>query len=606
MQSLTDLNNWGNEVVTYTDNRPATVKFNIVAPLSPDNVYKTFTTTNNVIDPSIEIIDIINADTANVRYRVSIKTGGSNPLTGSSISWDSLPSGVTLTSASGVYTLSGIKTVEQWNQIKSFNWILPSNYSSFPFWYVDVAVLYFNQQLNEERVVDWDVIDERFYWFSALESQFTQVANNLRVRFGKSVTQPKISSLYCNAYVYEGIIQTLPITTSLYCEPIEYANTAIFTMTTKTRYNAIGKSNLNSLTTINLPELHKVMGNLISRTYRKNNINYLFASSTPYIDDVGSSTNSSYTITLSSSLGQFSDNPDTWTPVSTYTFTGTKLQVNLKFSQIIFFPIKDLSSNGFITFNLSRDGTTLINQSIALTGQEAVFDPVIYTITSSSSWIPKYREWYYGGIMDYLIVAGGASGGNGSTYEVLGFGGGGGGVIEVLNQSFDYQSYPAVVGLGGQQGSGVLGLPGGDSSFRNQIAYGGRSGYINPFPGAGGSSGAPTTHPGGANSTDSIGSGGGGAGGPGFPAAPGKGGIGYLSSITGLYYGGGGGSGRASGGQGGGGSGGYASSGSYAFGNNGSVNTGGGGGGADVRIPVSGFIAGGKGGSGVVIIRVHE
>lgn len=222
---------------------------------------------------------------------------------------------------------------------------------------------------------------------------------------------------------------------------------------------------------------------------------------------------------------------------------------------------------------------------------------------------------------DYVAVAGGGGGAHG--------GGGAGGYLTPTSGLLTVaanQSLPIIVGAGGANGFGITvsGSNGFDSLIGSLRAIGGgRGGSVNapgsalPGGSGGGAGGSASSSGGGAGTagqgfaggtSTSPGSnqpsaGGGGAGGVGSPnsgLASGNGGPGILTSITGTTIGlaGGGGGGQvASGNPGTATSGGGNGSRDAVVGSPGAANTGGGGGGA-------GFdIAGGAGGSGVVIIR---
>ena len=235
------------------------------------------------------------------------------------------------------------------------------------------------------------------------------------------------------------------------------------------------------------------------------------------------------------------------------------------------------------------------------------------------------------GSVDYLVIAGGASGG--ITYS--GFsgyaGGGGAGGALTGTASLTSQAYTVTVGAGGATNSvnGARGTTGSNTTCFGLTAYGGgggggtgasntqsgNSGGSGGGGGDGGGAGGAGTNGqgnsgggGGGNWAFGMGGGGGGAGGAGesgsYGSGWGHGGIGITSSISGTstkYAGGGGGqpsTGYGSGGNNGGAGGGsYGGGRGYApgysgVGTEGSQNTGGGGG------------AGGyAGGSGVVIIR---
>ena len=260
---------------------------------------------------------------------------------------------------------------------------------------------------------------------------------------------------------------------------------------------------------------------------------------------------------------------------------------------------------------------------------------------------------------DVLLVGGGGGGGS-----YVGGGGGGGGVIYRTGQTFTAATYPVAVGWGGDGGTSIgsggantARLNGGDSFITGSsvpVAKGGGYGgnYANG-PGAvggsgGGAGGAELAPPAAAAGTvgqgysggtstgtrsgnPTAGKGGGGAGGiavNGIVGATTDGGPGVMNDITGasLYYAGGGGGGGyyptnnigGNGGIGGGGGGGVTSStngtagtggaSGWATGSNGrnvgqsaggpgGPNTGGGGGGT------GNMEAGGRGGSGIVVIR---
>jgi len=245
--------------------------------------------------------------------------------------------------------------------------------------------------------------------------------------------------------------------------------------------------------------------------------------------------------------------------------------------------------------------------------------------------------------VDYLVVAGGGSGGNGDTTGIGGGGGGAGGLRtsagpsgggNTAESAFSVTSgtnYTVTVGNGGvaptvSAEDGGYGNQGQSSVFGSITTVGGGGGGKQNGNGLSGGSGGGagySTFTGGARtvnqgyaggSTSGVYSeaGGGGAGGVGQPATStkgGNGGVGVQSSITGTatYYAGGGGGGgytalgttQGLGGTGGGGAGGNQSGGVA-----GTVNTGGGGGGAGVGFNSAGF--GGAGGSGVVIIAYPD
>lgn len=195
--------------------------------------------------------------------------------------------------------------------------------------------------------------------------------------------------------------------------------------------------------------------------------------------------------------------------------------------------------------------------------------------------------------VDVTVVGGGGGGANGSgrtsggTLWVASHGaGGGGGGVNVSNNItvVSNTAYTATIGSGGSAGAN-----GGNSSFISVTATGGMGGVANTSQSTAGSGGTPK---GGTGAS---------AGGP-----AGNGYQGFDSFTSNRYYGGGGGYGGggnySTGGSGGGGKG--ADESSYGAGYAGTVNTGGGGGGGNKSSQYDNA-PGGKGGSGIVVIRMN-
>ena len=272
-------------------------------------------------------------------------------------------------------------------------------------------------------------------------------------------------------------------------------------------------------------------------------------------------------------------------------------------------------------FNLTYIGmftATSTNATITYSGNYA-----IHTFLTSGSFTPTTVP--PGGTIDYLIVAGGGGGGAGYAG-----GGGAGGFITGILGLTSGTTYTVTVGAGGigyPTSAGGLnnGSNGGNSLITGlNAAVGGGGGGGWATPGAvGGSGGGGAEASGGAgivgqgnagglgyNGNPNYGGGGGGgaggAGTDGTGTTGGNGGTGLPSTISGssVYYAGGGGASTYQGGTAGsGGTGGGAAGGVYSgVGNNAIANTGGGGGGGGWS-GANTQLAGGNGGSGIVIIR---
>jgi hypothetical protein len=564
MNSLSELNSFGQTTLDYTDNRTSIVKFDRVSPIIPLDITNQIANQVVTVNPGIEIVEIVNYNLANVRYRVTIVAAGSPLLTGSTISFAGLPSGVTLSQAGNVYTLSGINSVAIWNAIKTFTWYLPSNYDSADLWYLDVAVLYYDSARDEEMVVDWEVYDPDHYYIARISSSASLnciptapvilFGANFSSGFGVTCVSQEITSSPCDmtssfTLVGEGHIQVDNLFTS-----------ALMTVAGTYGPGRL-KANLTSRATLTC-SLNPLLTNMISpREYYSDNGIYIFYDDTPQIGDGDMSTTATFTITLSSSLGKFSSDQFS-EPVSPWTYSGTLTSVNAIFENILFYPNKGVSSNGTFSYTQAKSGTTQLTRTINLTGNVLGFIERRYTFVNAgnTAWQPTNDELLYSSNADILLVGGGGGG----SYSA---GGGGGGVREALAQTLTRQVYIVNVGAGGSptpaQGSiGFTPQKAGDGSSTTAFsltATGGTGAYDNGYSGntgVGGTSGIPaydatTSYSGGGGwntSGGAVGGGGGGAGGPGLggitpSSAQNKpsGGVGKLSTITGLFYGGGGG-----------------------------------------------------------------
>lgn len=506
MKSLSAFNTFGQTALDVTDARPSGVKFDRAFP--PGAQDQVITISNNTYSPdaAINITEVINYQTANVRYRVKIVTGGATPLVNSTITWDSLPSGVTLTEDGTTYTLSGITNPNIWQAVKIFNWNLPSNYADYGLWYLEVAIVYYDDSISQDREVDWLVYDERFYWVSQMTSSFSSSCEGIRAKVftvdisGSGFTQNTIGVRA------KGLILNAASTSTVLCEP------------------NVNVDNIYLTTTMSVTG-DRVM---ISRPYKEAQANQLFFVNNYLTTNTPSAT---FSVTLSSTIGTFSTSEYTL-PTSPWTTSGTLSEVNDVLTQVRFYPNEGQSSNGTFAYLQQADSVTQDSQTVTLTGTAQAFQPQTITFTSNTSWTPTVSQWKYS-TADILVVGGGGCGGWGSYSppNLDGGGGGGGGVLQLFSQQLSSQVYSITIGQGGDpNGTYNYQRDGGNSSFGANIAYGGKGAHVDTI---GGASGAPTTNTG----TDTSSGGGGGAGGSatGTYAGPG-----LLSTITNKYYGGGG------------------------------------------------------------------
>ena len=276
---------------------------------------------------------------------------------------------------------------------------------------------------------------------------------------------------------------------------------------------------------------------------------------------------------------------------------------------------------------------------------------IVY-VDVTQGWVPTYDgavalETSQAYDSEYLIVAGGAAGGEATTGTGYGRGGGGGGGMRTNFGGTALGLTPGVtytitVGTGGNNVTDDNGEPGVDSSISGSDITtitstgggfgggestalgaggdggtgGGSGGVTNPAVLAGGSGNTPSTTPSqgadGGSGTDGMCGGGGGGGASGIDGvagavAGGQGGSGTANSITGssVTYAGGGGGGSSTGSEAGAGGGGKGYSHSPASAaTSGTDGLGGGGGGGSFSAAGGSYPVAGDGGNGIIILRV--
>jgi hypothetical protein len=546
MNSFQELNAFGATPVDYLDARPSGVVFNRQPPLTAvDQEFDAYASLIVTPTPGIEIEEIINYQTANVRYRVSVKTGSSPLFTGSTIAFGTFNSGVTMIQAGDVYTVSGIHSVSDWDSAKNFTWTLPVAFASYPQWYLECTIIYYNSTLGLDVEMTWEIYDDRFYNVAALSA-----VSSITAFIGNN--SPANAALTSTAVVYANpwnqVVGAAAISTeaTFACEGnvnVDFLN-SVSSMTINAVKTARITDNLAAVGTMTIDAVASAI-NLDSRTYLANVGNAIFSTNTPQVDSLNPA--DTFSIVLSSALGYFAAN-STDAPTSTVTISGSEAVVNAAFSNVYFYPTKGSSTSGTFSWAQSRNGTLEFTKTITLTGIANAFAEVVYTYTNSTSFTPTRSQVYYG-FADIVIVGAGGRGGYNRYPGYPGGGGGAGGYRSLTNQTLSLTTYTLTVG---QATSG----DGGNTTAFGLTSNGGQGGG-NRFSNAwsGGYSGSPTTYNGYVASTSSGWGGGGGAGAGGNGGAStslgagGAGGLGVANGITGTLIaysqGGGGGAGQA-------------------------------------------------------------
>ena len=119
MSTLVELNAFADGVVSYTENRPSFVFFNF--PNATDLTSQSISSQTFTLQRTIDIVEIVKPSIALVVFEVDVSA-----LSGTTVSFGSLPTGVTVTELNGVFTVSGIDSVSDWEAVRSPTITLPS------------------------------------------------------------------------------------------------------------------------------------------------------------------------------------------------------------------------------------------------------------------------------------------------------------------------------------------------------------------------------------------------------------------------------------------------------------------------------------------------
>lgn len=479
MNTISELNTFGSLRLNVDDQRSSGVIFDRVYPLGPLDRISTFSDAATPItitpEPGINIVEIKNYDLANVRYQVTIRTGGSPVLTGSTITWASIPLGLTLTNVGNQYTITGIQTAEHWESIKYFNWNLPSNRSSSPLWFLEVAIIYYDSELDRDVIIDWEIYDERYYYVSKIFSESTLSTTLLRIKSTSvAITSTSLFDLPGSRVNRASANLASSFTFTNIAEDLDLAQaniTSVSSFTVKLTTQSRGAASIISTSTVTCaPTAYIAISNMTARSYISNTGNSIFATSTPFIQDPSTSVN--FTIELSSANGSFGSSTSVGS--ATYSFTGTYSQVNSQFPLIYFWPTKNFSNNTTFVYKQYRNGVLQIQKTVSLNYASAGATQYSYTFTSGSgTWTPTYEQRVYM-LMDIYTVGGGGHGWATGFDKWATPGGSAGSVVSSLNQPISQSAYSYAVGAGAS--ISVQNATGGTTTFGSVSAAGGQHG----------------------------------------------------------------------------------------------------------------------------------
>lgn len=180
MNSLTELNAVGASVLEVDDTRPATVLFDLDTRYANLDTIVVYPSRFVTFEPSINVEEIRNYASANLRFRVEIITTGITP--NSSISFGTVGPHISVSQSGETYTVSGLKSSADWDQIKNFSWTLPADYTSSEFLYLKLSFLYYNEELPGEQQIDWYFVDELYYYLSKMIGRFDAEITGRRLK----------------------------------------------------------------------------------------------------------------------------------------------------------------------------------------------------------------------------------------------------------------------------------------------------------------------------------------------------------------------------------------------------------------------------------------
>ena len=417
MNSFNDLNNYAATEITVADLRPAKVVFDRTQP-TPQPITIS-STTYTQIPTGIEIEEIINYDIANCEITFSIQSETATALTGATLSWSAVPTGITQTTSGQTYTFTGFTKASEWDIIKNPTWNLPSNYATKKPFYVKVDISYFNQAENDIQTESYNVYDPRYYYDARLESRFTVNAVNLKVRF---------------------LAATLAYQATLRCSNDVDMFTS-FTLSAEAQDVKFGamSSSMSSTLACTPTLIEAVTNTTVVRSYTANKENQPFLTNTPQITDLR---NGTFTVVLTCTNAEFG--LTTSSSSASLTLTGTKASINSQIANIYFYPNWNVLTNLSITWTQKYSGTTYTTRTLAVNYAANNTDVKRYTFLTAGahSFVPTYIEKKYYQISKNLIGGGG---------DADNFHGGNAGQLYQHTDVTPLTSYSFTVGAKGQR-----------------------------------------------------------------------------------------------------------------------------------------------------------
>jgi hypothetical protein len=477
MSTLSQLNTYSNNTIEFTDNRPSGIK--LTWP-NPRNIIDFVATGSNFpVERRVDIEEIINPNgTLNLTYSINLSS-----VAGAYLTWDPIFGGSITNIQNGVYSISPINSIADWELVRAPLITLPDNFQG-TFEYTCTLTYLADSGLTSQS---WTV--GSFVPVANLSAVFTEFVTPVMF---KGVGPIRLSSEFT---LLGGGLEF----------DIAEANFASnFVMATTARRALRGYSSLQNVTasisasgTYTLGKLKSSLSasfnksfiadriepitNLnVVRTFRSNQSNAIFGTNTPVIQVPGDS--GTYEVVVTCANGGFGDAGFDNITDDVFSYTGNKFDTNIFIRDLIFYPDKNFAVDTSMNFKLYRNGVLFRNVDIVLDYAGVGFTGRNVEYTSSGTFTPTVQELRYS-TMHYMVIGGGggmsvipatqpdASSWKGNTA------GGGGDVLHALNQPITNTTYSFTVGAGGGRGSA-----GGTSTGFGLTALGGQPGIDTDTP----------------------------------------------------------------------------------------------------------------------------
>jgi hypothetical protein len=438
MGGFADLNSFSEEPIEFTDNRAANIIFS--SPVTQDQELTTTDFTITVTRP-YEIEEIIRPEVTLVSYSIDV-----SGVAGTTVAWDTVPSGSTVTELNGVYTINGIDDIAEWDIVKDPTITIPADFLGSFFYEVSV---------NYTTAAGL----QTYAWQVGVQVPVSQMIATSALTATVIRIQP-LGTINLSAEF--GISANTNVTMSPATFNLAFNQTATGNRIAKGRFTRSSKFTLNAVPTVLL-----AFNNLnVTRTFDKNSTQLLF--SDPIIESFPITAGNTYkaVVTVSSGILECDTDLDGNNFGNTVTIQSSSMS-SLVYSlnnEVYFTPSFDTNNN--LTYTLSiYENDVILNQTgstnpLNYSGVTEILNSsyTLKTSTVGSFPVDAYAIQYYMPgtrpgkfqVADIII----RGGGGGGAAHIAGGGGGAGGYYIDGNESWTLNDILSAnlltVGQGGQ------------------------------------------------------------------------------------------------------------------------------------------------------------